>query len=319
MTVGLLINPHSGKRAGKGERLVALLERSRIPVAVLNNFSSLRNTLTNFAASGVEILAVSAGDGTIQAILTEIGEHNPFPAMPTLLLLPHGTANMTASDLGIGAKGLPAIAELLNNRDRLNSLPRQKRPTLRVVNPADGRVRHGMFVGAGAVYTGTRFCQDAMHRAGVKGDWAIAATMAVMIAGAVFGRRKAAEDARIARPYPMRMTSEGKERASGRYLLTLATTLDKLVLGSRPFWGGKTAPIRATALPFPVSNMLRWVWPTLYGSENRDMPPGSVSFCGRALEIWSSTPFVIDGEFFDPPRSGPLRIETGPAFEYIRG
>ena len=27
--------------------------------------------------------------------------------------------------------------------------------------------------------------------------------------------------------------------------------------------------------------------------------------------------FVIDGEFFDPPKDGPLRLETGPLFTFV--
>ncbi len=320
MTIGLIVNPRSGRRTGKGERLMSLLkDRVRFPMAMLDDFGGLRKTLADFAARGVDILTISSGDGTIQAIQTELAERNPFAKMPTLMLLPHGTANMTAADLGMRTHRPAAVAALLSDEARLKALPRRQRPTLRVVNPADGRIRHGMFVGAGAVYTGTRFCQQAIHATGIKGNPAIAATLAVCIGGAIFNRRATTEEERIARPYHMRMASEGREKAAGGYLLTLATTLNRLVLGTRPFWGGKTGPIRATALPFPVANLARWVWPALYGPEDRDMPPGAVSFCVRSLEIWSSTPFVIDGEFFDSPQSEPLRIETGPEFEYVCG
>jgi hypothetical protein len=101
--------------------------------------------------------------------------------------------------------------------------------------------------------------------------------------------------------------------------LFLATTLDSLVLGTRPFWGGRTGPIRATALPYPIRHIWRWVLPALYGSESRRMPRGAASFCARFLEVLGPTPYVIDGEFFDPPRDAPLRIDTGPDFVYVRG
>ncbi len=39
---------------------------------------------------------------------------------------------------------------------------------------------------------------------------------------------------------------------AGQHLLLLATTLDKLILGTRPFWGGKAGPIRVSTLPYPV-------------------------------------------------------------------
>ena len=63
----------------------------------------------------------------------------------------------------------------------------------------------------------------------------------------------------------------------------MSTTLDKLVLNTRPFWGGKTAPIRTTVFPYPVPSVLRWLLPVMYGGENRTPPPGSVSFCSDEL------------------------------------
>ena len=242
MTVGLIVNPRSGRRTGKGERLMSLLkDRVRFPMAMLDDFGGLRKTLADFAARGVDVLTISSGDGTIQAIQTELAERNPFAKMPTLMLLPHGTANMTAADLGMRTHRPAAVAALLSDEARLKALPRRQRPTLRVVNPADGRIRHGMFVGAGAVYTGTRFCQQAIHATGIKGNPAIAATLAVCIGGAIFNRRATTEEERIARPYHMRMASEGREKAAGGYLLTLATTLNRLVLGTRPSGAARRA------------------------------------------------------------------------------
>jgi hypothetical protein len=49
------------------------------------------------------------------------------------------------------------------------------------------------------------------------------------------------------------------------------------------------------------------------------MPDGAISFCATTLDIWGSTPYVMDGEFFNPPPSSPLHVETGPDFAYIRG
>ena len=49
------------------------------------------------------------------------------------------------------------------------------------------------------------------------------------------------------------------------------------------------------------------------------MPQGCTSFSTEWLEIKTDCPFVLDGEFFDPPLDCPLRIETGPEFTYVCG
>ena len=78
----------------------------------------------------------------------------------------------------------------------------------------------------------------------------------------------------------MPMSSRGPTRyADGTQLLMLATTLEKLILGTRPFWGGKTGPIRVTIFPYPVPCIPRWLLPIMYGGEDRKFPQGAVSFC----------------------------------------
>ena len=59
-------------------------------------------------------------------------------------------------------------------------------PTIRCANPGDGRPRHGMFVGTGAVAAGTQFCQQAFNAKGVKGNWATFATLASAVSKTVF-------------------------------------------------------------------------------------------------------------------------------------
>ena len=57
----------------------------------------------------------------------------------------------------------------------------------------------------------------------------------------------------------------------------------------------------------------------MYGGEDRRYPEGAISFSADSLEIASAVPYVIDGEFFDPPEGEALRVETGPVLTYLRG
>ena len=319
MTVGLIINPLSGRKGGKGERLRRFLNKdAAVELAMLESFADLPAVLAHMASRGVDVLAISSGDGTIHAIQTELAERRPFERFPKLVLLPHGTANLSASRLGV-LRDPEEIARLLESPSSLHALPTIVKPTLRVANPADGRPRHGMFMGTGAVYTATAYCQEVVHRAGLSGNTAIVATFLRCLFGGMLARGGQTLPVRIARKYELHVHADGAERFSPDGLLFLATTLDSLVLGARPFWGGRTGPIRATALPYPIKHIWRWVWPALYGAEARRMPEGAASFCARSLEISGPTPYVIDGEFFDPPPNAPLRIDTGPDFVYVRG
>jgi hypothetical protein len=295
-----------------------LTGRPGIEVAVLERFGDLAACLARLAAKGIDTLFVSSGDGTIHAIQTELAERNPFPRRPRLALLAHGTANMTAADLGFGFSSIAQKARLIADPAALaRETEVRLRPTLRVANPRDGQVRHGMFVGAGAISQATRFCQETMNSRGLKGNLAPFLTLTAAVARAFFSPADPGNPARIDRPHPMRVSADGMPRGEGDHLAFLATTLRKLLLNTRPFWGGAMGPIRASTFPYPPPSLARWLIPAMYGSEDRTPPPGALSFAARAIDISTASSFVIDGEFFDPPEGEPLRIETGPEFAYL--
>jgi hypothetical protein len=314
---GLIVNPRSGKDNGKGLALAESLRRDlSITTRVLENFGQIGSFVEDMARDGVTDLFISSGDGTIQEILTHIAERKLFGELPRLGLLPHGTTNLTAADLGLKYRSIAAQAGFLRS---LAANDLRLRPTIRCANPGDGKVRHGMFVGTGAVALGTLFCQQAFNAKGVKGQWATFATLASAVAKTLFSAPDPNDETRLDRAYDITVDADGKRMAQGPQLLQLSTTLEKLVLNTKPFWGGKTGPIRTSIFPYPVPSVVRWLLPVMYGGEDRTPPPGSSSFCSGNLAISSKVMFVIDGEFFDPPSEGPLRLETGPVFTYICG
>ena len=317
MRAGLLVNPRSGKSSGKGLALAKKLERTgHAMVRVLDRFEQLPQFLDEFASSGVTDLFISSGDGTIQAVQTGLAERKPFATLPRLVLLPHGTTNMTAADIGFRHRGLDAQADFIKN---LQPADLCGRPTLRAANPRDGRPRHGMFLGTGAISEAALFCQRTFNARGVRGNWATFATLAGAVSRSLFTASNPADPSRFDRPFAISVGAGGKSLAGGQNLLMLATTLEKLILRARPFWGVKQGPIRATVIPWPVPSLPRWLLPILYGGEMRAGPPGAVSFSAAELEIRSAVNFVLDGEFFDGPEGEALRVETGPVFTYIRG
>ena len=210
---GLIVNPSSGKSSGKGLSLVDMLKsNAAVSIRVLERFEQLTGFLDDFASDGVTDLFISSGDGTIQAIQTDLAERKPFKVIPRLGLLPHGTTNMTAADLGFPHRGLQAQADYIT---RLEAKQLRERPTLRVANPRDGRPRHGMFLGTGAASEATLFCQRVFNAKGVKGDWATFATLASAAGRTMFTKPNPHDVTRFDRPFPIQVTSDGREFSSG--------------------------------------------------------------------------------------------------------
>lgn len=313
---GLIVNPLSGKGRGKGQALAEMLKGdAAVSLHMLERFDQLDAVIDAVAGEQVTDLFISSGDGTIQEILTRIAERRPFARLPRLCLLPHGTTNLSANDLGFRSRSLDAQARFIRSLEARSLVTRH---TIRCANPGDGRVRHGMFVATGAMSVATHYCQRAFNAQGVRGQWAVAQTLATAVRKYLFSAPDPADEARFDRPYDITVEAEGKRLTEGPQLLQMSTTLDRLLLNSHPFWGGKTAPIRTTVIPYPVPTVLRWMLPVMYGGENHASPPGTISFCSENVAVASEVMFVIDGEFFPPPRDAPLRIETGELFTFVR-
>ena len=317
MKTGVIINPGSGRGNGKGQKLAdALQNRANLSLHVLQNFSELELAVRKCASEGVEDLYISSGDGTIQAILSLIIESKNFTKFPRIGVLPHGTTNLTAIDLGLKLRGANAEAKFITVQTPAKF---KTRSTIHVLNPRGGSSRHGLTMGAGAAAVATRLTQTDFNDMGRKGQLAAARMMAGAMYKALTTKADRHDMSRIDRPHHMLISANGIEQAKGDHLMFIATTLEKQFFNTRPFWGGKRGAIRASAFPYPVPNLLRWTLPLMYGSENRKVPQGAISFSGDGFEIICAETYVMDGEFFDGPIVGPLKVKVGPAFEFIVG
>lgn len=312
MKAGLIVNPRSGSASGKGLALAEMLKpASEADIAILDHFEALPDVIAAMARNGVTDLFISSGDGTIQAIQTDLAERRPFASLPRLCLLPHGTTNMTAADLGFRGTALAAQASMIQN---LQPTELRERATLRIANPADGKVRHGMFLGAGAVRAATEYCQSAFNSRGIKGNWPVFRTLIRALGKALFSPPDPGDETRFDRPYEIHAEAEGRMLCSGAQLLLLASTLEKLVLGTRPFRDTGSGAIRLTVLPYPPPSLLRWTLPIMYGALPRQVTSTRVS----GIAVTAASGYVLDGEFFAGPEAAPLNIETGPVFSYVR-
>ena len=321
MTVGVIINPKSAKQGRKGKALAKALEGvSNVAVEQIHDFADLPDILKDFAKRKIELLAVSGGDGTLQASQTFMAESKSFKTLPRLAVLPHGTTNMTAADVGLSVTKPERVADLLSRPGYLKRATAiRTRRTVKVENLADTPTQHGMFFGTGAIYRAVVLCQRDIHAMGLKGDLAPAVTLATALAKSLFSRADADQDPdRIDRGYPMSITVDGEVKAAFDQLLFLVTTLNKLILGSRPFWNVGDADLKASAVAYPHPSILRYLVPVLYGKPDRKLPePDFLSFSGEQIGLSTESSVVIDGEMFEAPADGDIKISAGPAFEYL--
>lgn len=312
---GVIINLAAGRGNGKGAALITALRKAKIPnLKVITEFADLQPAMVELGAAKVDTLFISSGDGTLQGVVTCIAESKIFDAKPRLCILPHGTTNLSAIDLGFTRRRVADQCDFIANPQPLKII---RRPTLKVLNPRGQGPRHGFSFGAGAAATATRITQTNFNDKGRKGQFAALRVMLGAVAAALFTKPDRHDKIRIDRPYEIEAAMDNVKMCSGDQLMFIATTLDKQFFNSQPFWGGRNGPIRASAFSYPAPNLLRWMLPIMYGKEFRTMPSGSSSLSGQSFTITCPESYVMDGEFFDGPLAEPLRVETGPLFEFI--
>jgi hypothetical protein len=109
------------------------------------------------------------------------------------------------------------------------------------------------------------------------------------------------------------------EKRHGRELLLLATTLDRLVVRSRPFWNEDRGPVRYTSIAYPAERVLRRAWTVLYGRDRSHLDPAAFFSRGASrIELRMDCGFTIDGELFRASSATPLVISAPDVLRFVR-
>ena len=134
MNVGILHNSLSGRNRRKPDLFQDILARfPDVPCTEVQTPEDILAALRTFARRQVNCLVVNGGDGTIQATMGALFHHRPFDVMPRLALLPAGTANLIAGDVGLGKFEPNTLGQFLAEvQSDIPDLSIETRPILRI-------------------------------------------------------------------------------------------------------------------------------------------------------------------------------------------
>lgn len=315
--IGVISNPRSYGHRHAGARIEGA---AGVVLTQPADRAALLDTLHEFAASGVDLVVVNGGDGTLRDVMSALPAAYP-DMLPELAILRAGNTNLAARMLGINGSGPQALDRLIA-AVRTGRLRRQDCAFLQVAwigQPSRPSLR-GFFLGAAAFADAKRLADEQIHRRGVHQGAAVGLTLATTILHVLTGRGPVHRGTAISTTI-----DDGPARDGHRFLL-LVTTLDRLMLGLWPFWGSGAgfgrinwleidAPPRflPLALPAIVVHRLRdWmpVWISRIGSRIASRW-GYRSGRAAQLAVRLERPFVLDGEFFDPGPDGVLLTSPG--------
>jgi diacylglycerol kinase (ATP) len=311
--VGVLSNPSSRRNRRDPTAVERVLADLPEVVHRLTEDLSPDPALEDLARQGVGLLVINGGDGTVQRVMTSLLERRPFRQLPLLALLRRGTANTTARNLGLEgrpAAALRRLATLAGGGDVVGRI--QRCPVIRVENLANTPPQRAMFFGAAGVCDAIDFCDREIYARGIVGNVGMGLALLGLLA-----RGRARE---IVKAHDIGLALDGGPEHRSRVLLLIATTLERMILGSRPFWNHGGKAIRITSIGDPAAQLLRSTPKVLYGWRRHSLPEGYVSGGADRIEIdlGRDRRLTLDGEWFEAAAEGPLVLSAADQLEFVR-
>jgi diacylglycerol kinase (ATP) len=297
--LGIITNPRSHRNKGGLDSLShAIAGHADVHHAVLGDVSEIPEILCDFASREVNLLALDGGDGTVQATLTGLFDSRPFDAPPTLAVFPGGRTNMIAADVGMRTRlvrGMSRLLELASDADLADCVT--ERRILKIDNIRGAGSQFGMFFGAAGICRAIQSCRRKFHPYGLNSNIASAFTLAGSVVRLLSGR--GGED-QICRGDEIGIALDNESFTSHSCLILLATTLDRLLFGSRPYWTECPGPLHFSYIAYPPKRLGLYVPRLLYGGPRRKLPAESYfSQDAASVRLKLDGPFTLDGEFFE--------------------
>jgi hypothetical protein len=316
--LAVVSNPKSqrNRRGALAEVRGLLAGRPDVRHEEIRDFAELDSLLDDLLRDGVETVAVNGGDGAVQAVLTSLGRRAPDGDGPKLAVLEGGMTNVIAKDVGVVGAPAKALARLIKALETDQSIE-ATRPLIGLSLSPRERPIYGMFFGAAGFYQAVKLANERVRKSGVAGNLASASTVALSLARLLLGRP--GRDDPFYRGEPMAIALDGAEQPEAPYLILIATTLDRLILGLKPFWNGGDRGIRYTSVAFPPKRLGCALLPALRGRPKRWMiEDGYQSGAAKDIAIAIKSPVVLDGEIYHPDPSIPIRLAGDRSQTFIR-
>lgn len=297
LCVGILINPLSGKnRQGQAALSAILSDYPEILQHKVQTPQDVYGALIEFSRLRVNLLVISGGDGTVQAVLTVLFLHHPFATQPQLIVLAGGTTNMIAGDVGISGNQDKALQRLLQwMQTGSGSVARIQRSVLRLQVPGH-EVKYGMFFGAASISQGVQYYRKNLHNKRLRGVPGICLTLVRYVWEAIRQRERDAISTHIT------VSLDKQPPQEEDFMLLLVSTLDQLFFGLRPFWGVESGPLRFTAVRSRARYLLQ-VLPALSRgrkAEKGTRENGYYSHNADEVKLYLEESVALDGEVYTP-------------------
>jgi diacylglycerol kinase (ATP) len=310
----ILLNPGSGrvrKKIGQIKKII-----SSIPDIVTHEASSLSEiniTIDHFINSQIKFLIIIGGDGTVQAVINRYLTLKNKTDLPHILIIPGGTTNMTAKDIGLHGSPVKIVKRLKSLMLGKHETTTKIRPAL-IISQNNKPDLHGMFFGAGLISNGSQYFQNHIRKSDITGELASFIVVLNFIFKMLLG-----QTSEYLKSVEVQLKKDEEDSQKMTSLLLFATTLDRLLFGLKPYWGQEKKPVHFTNIRKNSNKFLRSLFAIICrrGTFLHESD-GYISNNSQNIEIHMNGNFIIDGEIFTADcQNGPLRISATQPINFV--
>ncbi len=314
MRIGVLTNLSAGGRHRAAHAVLAEADRHASVIQRETAGSQMvPDAVAEFADRGVDVLVVNGGDGTLQRALTEVLGHTPG-WRPKIAPLRSGRTNMAALDVGAGRTPAAGLRSLVDDAQQGRIAERVvRRPVLCMELVGEEPPHYGMFFGAGVICRAIQLTHQAFPKGKAQGVFGSSLVTGTLLAQLLSGRR-----AGVLAPDKVQLTLDEQPAGADAYTLVIATTLERLFLRMRPFWGTGPGPVRLTTMTAGVRGLGRALPRILRGRAPAGPAEGLESRNAREGRFRLDCDVSLDGELFGPRETRVVRLSAPEQIEFLR-
>jgi hypothetical protein len=319
-SVALLSNPRStGNRSLLPRVRSFCAEHHDIFHYEVEHAHQIGQALRTIARVKPRVLVINGGDGTVQAVLTELHHGGHFgDNPPPVAVLPNGKTNLIAHDLGASGDPIEALQRVLD-LSRTDIVPHIVSRELIALTggKTDGPPVLGMFLGGAGLADTILYCRHKIYPLGMP-NWAAHALAALLgLASVIIGRRSPLLPATWA---PMKVSVVKSGEMSGSFAVIMVTTLERLLLNSNLGGNGQhPGAMQLMVIERNLFSILGAFLASLRGKLGLRRMNGVHLERGDVIHIEGhQSNVILDGEMFETGLGRPIVLSATSPVPFLR-
>ena len=316
--IALISNPKSTGNLAQLPRIRAFCaEHPDIFHYEVEAASQIGEAMRTIARIEPAVLAINGGDGTVQAVLTELHNGGCFgTTTPPVAVLPSGKTNLIALDLGAQGDPVEALDKLLGIA-RADLSPHLVARELISLSGGETGITPviGMFLGGAGLADIMLYCRERVYPLGLPNSISHFITAIAVVMRQLFGLR-----ASFLPPEPEMMSIQVRREGAitARFSFMFVTTLERLLL-SHEVGSGGSGPLKFVAVEQRPFTLLRAFLASLVGDLGWTKLDGvhvdeadEIAIEGEASKV------ILDGETFRAGIGKPILLRPAQPLSFVR-